>query len=84
MIETDLPAMLVDPYSDWCYVLEYGDPLCVPGGRASEDSFRLPDVEVVIASVKGVNDGEEWLAVLKLKDGSYASIRAGCDYTGWG
>lgn len=41
------------------------------------------DVEEVIASSEGYNDGDSWIALCKLKDGKYGATEAGCDYTGW-
>lgn len=45
--------------------------------------FTMDDVDSVIASDDGENDGESWIAVFKLKDGAFAYLEAGCDYTGW-
>ena len=42
------------------------------------------DIEEVIASIDGENDGLYWQAIIKLKDGKYAWISSWCDYTGWG
>ena len=47
-------------------------------------SFTREDVDMIIGMVDGENDGPDWVGVFLLKDGRYASIRAGCDYTGWG
>jgi hypothetical protein len=33
---------------------------------------------------EGDNDGPDWIAVVRLKDGDYGAVTAGCDYTGWG
>ena len=46
--------------------------------------FKREDVDLIIAIVDGMNDESDWVGVFLLKDGRYASIRAGCDYTGWG
>lgn len=46
--------------------------------------FSREDVEEIIAISDGENDGQNWLGVFKLKDGRYATIDSGCDYTGWG
>ncbi len=45
--------------------------------------FTMDDVECVIASDDGENDGQSWIAVFHLKNDSYAYLEAGCDYTGW-
>ena len=44
----------------------------------------IANVDRVIASADGHNDGDSWLAVLRLKDGRFAFLSAWCDYTGWG
>lgn len=54
-----------------------------PGDDVSLDPFGIDDVAEVFAAVEGENDGPDWLAWGKLKDGRYFSLRAGCDYTGW-
>lgn len=46
-------------------------------------SFTMDEVESVVASSEGENDGQNWLAVFNLKDGRFAYLEAGCDYTGW-
>ena len=35
------------------------------------------------AKEDGENDGDEWIAVFRLKDGKFAYLEAGCDFTGW-
>jgi len=59
-------------------------PTAVEGedGVSVEEFFR-EDVEEVIAMSEGENDGPDWLLVAKLKDGRFAFLEAGCDYTGW-
>ena len=58
---------------DWSYIMkEWGAP------------YKLEDVEGQVISREGENDGADWFAILKMKDGKYLSISAGCDYTGWG
>lgn len=43
----------------------------------------VDNVTEVIAADAGYNDGDNWIAVVKLNTGGYAVMRAGCDYTGW-
>lgn len=45
----------------------------------------IHNVNEVILSDEGENDGRPWIAVVGWKgpEGKYAVIRAGCDYTGW-
>jgi hypothetical protein len=58
-------------------VVQFAEPV-------STEPFDREDVVEIIAISDGENDGENWLGVFKLKDGRYAMIDAGCDYTGWG
>lgn len=44
----------------------------------------MDDIETVIGYDDGENDGAEWIGFFKLKDGRFAFVSAGCDYTGWG
>ena len=70
---------------DWKEVFKYGDrPTLVNGASCSTDGFDLDSVEAFLWADEGENDGANWIAVVRLKDGRFASIRAGCDYTGWG
>lgn len=46
-------------------------------------SFNIDEVEEILATDEGCNDGDSWLAVGKLKDGNYFFLSAWCDYTGW-
>ena len=58
---------------DWDYIFkQWGKP------------YTLDDVEGQVVSREGDNDGDDWFAILKMKDGKYLSISAGCDYSGWG
>jgi len=54
------------------------------GGTGDEGPVGiLAILEEVIAAVEGENDGDNWVALVKLTDGRYAKVFAGCDYTGW-
>ena len=46
--------------------------------------FSIDDIEKVIAAANGANDESSWIAIFKLKDGTFAWLTAWCDYTGWG
>lgn len=50
---------------------------------SSGPEWAWEDVQEVLAASEGYNDGPDWIAVVRLKDGQYASVVAGCDYTGW-
>lgn len=72
---------------DWKEVFKYtgdGNVTPVHGYEGNLSGFGFDDVESVIASENGENDGPSWIAVLRLKDGRVAFVEAGCDYTGWG
>jgi len=47
-------------------------------------SFSINDVETIVAYDNGENDMSNWVAVFQLKNGRFAFLSAGCDYTGWG
>lgn len=55
----------------------------VIGHQTSVAHFTRNDVSVVVAKSDGENYGPSWLALVKLKDGRFVFIEAGCDYTGW-
>lgn len=70
---------------DWQHIFTtYADPEAVTGYKGSTAAFTLDDVAQVVASDDGENDGAEWIAILRLNDGRFAYLYAGCDYTGWG
>lgn len=81
---------------DWREVLSYAGKDPCQQGRQSPPSaaivtdatmdctpFGMDDVEEVLRESEGENDERPWYCVLRLKDGRFASIEAGCDYTGW-
>ena len=45
--------------------------------------FAMDFVEEVLYSSEGENDGESWIAVVRLTDGRFGYVDAWCDYTGW-
>lgn len=85
-----IEAMLNEIQSgyDWSEVFGEGD-----GGNCtrdvesldgtSESSLTRSDIAEVIASVNGENDVDEWICVVRLKDGRYCAACGSCDYTGW-
>lgn len=52
-------------------------------GEYGEHSKILDSVVEVIASAYGENDEEDWIALVRLGDGRFCKMSAGCDYTGW-
>jgi hypothetical protein len=53
------------------------------GSTVSPDPFQRIDVAEVLGTSDGENDGANWVGVFRLKDGRFAFLSAGCDYTGW-
>lgn len=46
--------------------------------------FEQADIAETLAVSDGEYDEYDWLWIGKLKDGRYAFMAAGADYTGWG
>jgi hypothetical protein len=46
--------------------------------------WTLADVMRPLYWDEGERDGASWIAIVRLKDGDYGAVSAGCDYTGWG
>lgn len=55
----------------------------VLGSDVSSAEFTRDDVKLLIACDAGDRDGPDWIALMLLKDGRFAFLSAGCDYTGW-
>lgn len=81
--ELTSPIELID--DDWYEAFQYADRPDAepPGTSVSADGFTRGDVIEVIAKVNGENDDADWVGVFRLRDGRYAYLSAGCDYTGW-
>lgn len=91
-IETTLEEMELD--SNWNNGV-FGDDDCahsgdpkrpeaaVIGATINLSPLELDNVVEVLGSVDGENDCDDWVAVLRMNDGRFSCIRAGCDYTGW-
>lgn len=54
-------------------------------GAKEGERGPIENVSAIIACAEGDNDGPDWLALVKWKgkEGKYAKMFAGCDYTGW-
>lgn len=63
-----------EEYSDWKYALNEAS-----GGKVSS-----ADIAETLFASEGCNDESNWLAIVRMIDGRFAFINAGCDYTGWG
>jgi hypothetical protein len=83
----------LDTY-DWEEAFAYASGVSVSGDAqipistindddVSVTPFTREDVKELIAHDLGENDEAEWIALMELKDGRFAYLRAGCDYTGW-
>jgi hypothetical protein len=83
---------------DWSEAFHYADSPCVSEcnkkclkkhvhpvifSKVSATGFSREDVDIILSMVLGVPDEDSWVGVFKLKDGRFASLEAGCDYTGW-
>lgn len=79
---------------DWIEAWSYADnvpraqrasvPQKTEGYDGPLDAVTMDDVSEIIASSYDQNDGgTECLLVVRLKDGRYLYLTAGCDYTGW-
>jgi hypothetical protein len=55
----------------------------VLGYEGSIKHFTRADVAEIIGMADGANDGPNWIGAFRLKDGRFAFVSAGCDYTGW-
>ena len=68
---------LLDLDYDWSNAFAVA---CDAGGITVDPT---KDIEEVIASVEGENEGADWQCVVRFKDGRFAWLSASCDYTGW-
>ena len=75
---------------DWSEAFGYCNPPGVVLPERNNDNpvslrknYSREDVETILYSSEGENDGLSWIMVGKLKDGRYFYLNAGCDYTGW-
>lgn len=64
------------------------DPVGWWGGCSVDEhkvgKFGRADVAEIIAKDDGERDENDWLILVRLHDGRFGYIAAGCDYTGWG
>lgn len=70
---------------NWGEVFKYVPPEpAAPGVTVDCAPFDREDVVELLGIVEGENEGPDWICYGRLRDGRFFSIRAGCDYTGWG
>jgi hypothetical protein len=58
-------------------------PRLCPGSQVSLESFKPEDVRRIWAGCEGERDEQNWVLLAELRDGRFASVCSGCDYTGW-
>lgn len=79
---------MIEPLEEysWQQVFNYASPdAAIPTNKKiSCAPFSASDVAKIYAYQDGSPDGDNWVMYGKLNDGRYFSIRAWCDYTGWG
>ena len=90
--EPSYPLESLNNY-DWMCAFEYAGEVgpgygknsvtSVLGSIAKTDPFTRKDVVEILYMREGENDGPDWLGLFRLRDGRYAYLKAGCDYTGW-
>lgn len=88
----------IDSY-DWGQAFSFSDnidrgntsspsyPQNVSGGKTNvmlDYPIAREDIASVLFIKDGEPDGDYWLGLFEVKGGGYLSLRAGCDYTGWG
>lgn len=70
-----------------CSSLEHGSNTPsienIPDESTPLDEFSREDVVCILAIDDGENDERDWITIVELKDGRFATVSAGCDYTGW-
>ena len=71
--------------SDGCQKNRYNEPSvsAAIGSTAHAGQFRSGDVEEILYIEDGENDGDDWIGIFRLRDGRFAFLTAGCDFTGW-
>lgn len=75
----------VEPRDEKSYSSRDGQPNVSPvlGWDGDASGFTREDVVEIVAMSDGAHDEQNWIGFFKLKDGRYAFLSAGCDYTGW-
>jgi hypothetical protein len=72
-MESEVKIDWAEEYSDWKYALN----------EASVGKVEAKDIAETLFASEGANDEANWLAIVRMADGRFAFISAGCDYTGW-
>lgn len=61
----------------------HGNVSACAGSKCSSEPVTVDMISRVIAASDGEHDERDWVAVAELKDGRFAYVESGCDYTGW-
>ena len=69
---------------DWAEVFKYAHRPEHTHDGVPSGGFCRGMVAGVLSLAEGENDGPSWVAVVRLADGRFGAVEAGCDYTGWG
>lgn len=71
---------------DWQHIFEeYAQyPVDVRTRQPLGAHYHQKHVVEIVAAVDGENDGADWVGLFWMQDGHFLTLRAGCDYTGWG
>ena len=72
--------MFLDNNLNWNH--PHCDLQCAILYNEKNHQFNLTDIKARLAVWEGQNDGDDWRWVLELKDGKFAFVQGGCDYTG--
>jgi hypothetical protein len=76
----DLQASKAD--NDWRCAFQQAFDGCYE--CAKDKPHPIESVAQVLYAVEGENDDKtDWVAIVRMNDGRYAKVFAGCDYTGW-
>ncbi len=71
-------------WADWPEAVKFSaESASALPGYSGPVTWGADDIAEVLASDEGENDGPNWIALLRLKDGRLVAMSAGCDYTGW-
>lgn len=76
---------------DWTEAFTYAGGVSQQGPQkppvafcgVTAEPFSVADIAEVICARAGERDERDWRAVVRLKDGRFGFLTAGCDYTGW-
>lgn len=78
-----IPHVLDD--GDWEHIFNtYSQATDVRDKTKKAGPYSRKDVICVLAYSNGANDEDNWIGLFQMIDGLFLTIRAGCDYTGWG